>query len=219
MSCLSEALRYAERGWCVIPLHTPEGAGCSCGKPDCSSVGKHPRTKDGLASATADTVKIQEWFDRWPKANVGIRTGEWSGIAVLDVDGDDGKASLLKLQAAHGAIPATLRALTGRASGDGKRKGCHYFFKMPGGVQLRNSAGVLGPGLDIRGEGGYVVAAPSKHHSGLLYQWLKKDLALAEVPDWMLGALTKPKLALDSKRLTPSARPRRSAEGMCRLLP
>jgi hypothetical protein len=212
MSCLTEALRYAERGWCVIPLHTPDGAGCSCGRPDCSSVGKHPRTKDGLVSATADAVKIQEWFERWPKANVGIRTGERSGIVVLDVDGDDGKASLQALQATHGAIPATLRTLTGRASGDGKPKGCHYFFKMPEGVQLRNTASVLGLGLDIRGEGGYVVAAPSKHHSGLLYQWLKKDAPLADVPDWMLTALTKPKMALDSRRLAPeSATPEESA--------
>ena len=182
------------------------------GKPDCSSIGKHPRTIDGKDSATTDLTTIQEWWKRWPKANVGIRTGECSGIVVLDVDGDAGKASLQALLATHGAIPATLRTLTGRASGDGKRKGCHYFFKMPESVQLRNSTGVLGPRLDIRGEGGYVVAAPSKHHSGLLYQWLKKDLPLADVPDWMLAALTKPKLALDSKRLTPeSGTPEESA--------
>jgi hypothetical protein len=83
---------------------------------------------------------------------------------------------------------------------------------MPEGVQLKSGVGVLGPGLDIRCEGAYVVAAPSKHHSGLLYQWLKKDLPLADVPDWLRTALIKPKLALDSKRLAPeNATPEESA--------
>ncbi len=195
MSCLNEALRYAGRGWHVLPLHTPEGAGCSCGKADCASAGKHPRTKDGLASATTDPAKIQEWWRRWPQANVGIRTGEISGLAALDIDGEDGKGSLQRLQAEHGPLPATLRALTGRADSEGKRKGCHYFFEMPEGVALRNSAGVAGKGLDVRGDGGYVVAAPSKHASGLAYQWLKKDAPLAAMPNWLLELLAKPKLA------------------------
>ena len=201
MSCLTEALHYAERGWHVLPLHAPEGNGCSCGKPHCSPIGKHPRTKDGLANATSDAATIVGWWRKWPVANVGIRTGECSGLAVLDVDGEKGKASLQELQATHGVIMPTLRAWTGRASADGQRKGCHYFFKMPEGMALRNSAGVLGKGLDIRAEGGYVVAAPSKHHSGLLYQWLKKEVPLAEMPAWMLAALVKPKRGLESKRL------------------
>lgn len=196
LSCLVEALRYAERGWHVLPLHTPEGAGCSCGKPDCFSIGKHPRTKDGLASATIDPAKIREWWRRWPTANVGIRTGAISGLAVLDIDGEDGKASLLSLQEAHGALPATLRTLTGRVGDDGKRKGCHYFFVMPEGVALRNSAGVAGKGLDVRGDGGYVVAAPSKHASGLSYQWIKREAPLVAMPDWLIDLLAKSKPAL-----------------------
>jgi hypothetical protein len=200
MSGLTEALRYAERGWHVIPLHTPEGAGCSCGKPRCASIGKHPRNKDGLASATTDPATIQAWWGRWPLANVGIRTGEVSGFAALDIDGEDGKASLQRLQAEHGTLPATLRALTGRADSDGKRKGCHYFFKMPEGLKLRNSAGVAGKGLDVRADGGYVVAAPSKHASGLSYQWLKKDAPLADIPEWLLALLVKPKPPLAAEK-------------------
>ena len=137
MSCLTEALRYAERGWHVIPLHSPDGEGCSCGKPDCSSIGKHPHTKDGVKSATTDAATINEWWKRWPKANVGIRTGECSGLAVLDVDGDDGKTSLLALHAVHGAIPATLRAWTGRASSDGGGKGAITFSRCRRGSSSR----------------------------------------------------------------------------------
>jgi hypothetical protein len=73
---------------------------------------------------------------------------------------------------------------------------------MQEGEQFKNSASALGSGLDIRGEGGYVVAAPSKHRSGLSYQWLKKDMPLADVPGWMVAALTKPMLALDSKHVS-----------------
>lgn len=195
MSCLDAALRYAARGWHVLPLHTPEASGCSCGKPECSSVGKHPRTKDGLASATTDPETIREWWRRWPSSNVGIRTGAISGLAVLDIDGDDGKAALLSLQETHGQLPPTQRAWTGRAGADGKRKGCHYFFAMPGGG-LRNSAGLAGKGLDVRGDGGYVVAAPSKHASGLSYQWIKSDAPVAEMPEWLVEVLAQHKPAL-----------------------
>ena len=113
---------YAERGWHVLPLHSPEGAGCSCGKLDCSSIGKHPRTNDGRTSATTDPAEIKGWWKRSPNANVGISTGHCSGLVVLDVDGDTGKESLQALQAMHGTIPATLGTMTGRCSADGKRK-------------------------------------------------------------------------------------------------
>ena len=74
---------------------------------------------------------------------------------VLDVDGADGKASLQTLTAAHGSLPKTLCARTGRKGTDGKRKGAHYYFRAPVGVPIRNSAGILGKGLDIRADGGY----------------------------------------------------------------
>lgn len=193
MSCLDEALRYAGRGWHVLPLHYPSAGVCSCGKSGCSSLGKHPRTKNGLTSATTDAEQIRAWWKAAPLANVGIRTGRISGLCVLDVDGDEGKASLQALQEQHGTLPHTLRALTGRAGDDGKRKGCHYFFQMPEGVELRNSASVLGKGLDIRGEGGYVVAAPSLHASGHHYQWIEAGAELAELPVWLLERLEKPR--------------------------
>ena len=84
---LEAALDYAERGWQVIPLHNPEGAGCSCGHPDCESRGKHPRTKNGLKDATSKPETIRGWWKRWPQANIGLATGPLSGFFVLDCDG------------------------------------------------------------------------------------------------------------------------------------
>jgi hypothetical protein len=100
----------------------------------------------------------------WPDTGIAVRTGAESGLVVLDVDpqhgGDDTLAELL---AAHGVLPITVECFTG---GGGR----HIYFRHPGG-EVRNSAGKVGPGLDIRGDGGYVVAPPSPHPSGRRYEW------------------------------------------------
>lgn len=195
MDTLKTALAYAQRGWLVVPLHNPKQGKCSCHKQDCSSPGKHPRTEHGLKDGTKDAHQIEQWFARWPAANLGILTGQASGLVVLDVDGDDGKASLQALTAAHGSLPKTLCAKTGRKGTDGKRKGAHYYFRAPVGVPIRNSAGIVGKGLDVRGEGGYVVAPPSLHPSGLLYEWLAPEQPLADLPAWLLARLAEAKPA------------------------
>jgi hypothetical protein len=200
MTTVEAALDYAERGWLVVPLHNPEQSKCSCRKKKCSSPGKHPRTKHGLKDGSRDSKQIESWWEKWPDANLGILTGQESGLLVLDVDGEDGKESLKQLIAAHGNLPKTLRAKTGRRGPDGKPKGCHYYFRAPVGASLRNSAGVLGKGLDIRGDGGYVVAPPSLHPSGLLYQWLAPEPPLAALPPWMLAELASAKPASEVAR-------------------
>jgi hypothetical protein len=200
MTTLQTALAYAARGWLVVPLHNPKQGVCSCRKKGCSSPGKHPRTEHGLKDGSKDPKQITLWWEKWPDANVGILTGQESGLLVLDVDGEDGKASLQQLIAAHGSLPKTLRVKTGRRGTDGKPKGCHYYFRVPVGVSLRNSAGVLGKGLDIRADGGYVVAPPSLHPSGLLYQWLAPEQPLADMPPWMLAELAAAKPAPDAPR-------------------
>lgn len=192
---LEAALAYAQRGWLVVPLHNPTGGKCSCRKEDCSSPGKHPRTEHGLKDGSKDARRIEQWFARWPDANVGILTGKASGLLVLDVDGDDGKASLKALTAAHAPLPKTLCVKTGRAGSDGKPKGCHYYFRAPAEAAIRNSAGVLGKGLDVRGEGGYVVAPPSQHSSGLQYEWLAPEQPIADLPAWLLAKPSEPRPA------------------------
>lgn len=180
---LEAALDYAGRGWRVFPLHNPTSEGCSCQKPDCHSSGKHPRISNGLTGASSDASKIRGWWARWPDANIGVATGPGSGIFALDVDGDNGQASLAALE----PLPATRRSNTGRTGAHGERTGFHLYFTSPAGVNLRSSAGRLGQGLDIRAAGGYVVAPPSLHASGLRYEWAGEGSTIASAPTWLIA--------------------------------
>jgi putative DNA primase/helicase len=175
----------------VIPLHGVKAGKCSCGKSKCGSAGKHPRTVHGLKDASTDAEQIKAWLLRWPDANIGICTGPESGLVVLDVDGADARACLTGLIGLHSKLPETPRVLTGRVNTDGKRNGCHYYFRAPGGPAVKSGTAVLGKGLDIRAQGGYVVAPPSIHSTGRLYQWLTPGADLAELPQWMLANFSR----------------------------
>jgi hypothetical protein len=139
----------------------------------------------GLKAATTDTGQIEVWWVRWPRANVGLRTGAVSKLVVLDVDPDHGgDATLDRLQSEYGALPAGRAVRTG---GDGR----HLYFRHPGGA-VRNDAGRrLGPGLDIRGDGGYVIAPPSRHRSGTKYELIGRSSELPELPHWLVGKLRR----------------------------
>jgi hypothetical protein len=171
---LAAACAYARMKWGVFPLHTVVNGVCTCGKAhaDGKGVGKHPRTARGFKDATDDLEQIRKWWARWPDANIGIATG--SGLVVIDIDGREGMEEFKALVAAHGAPPATLLAQTGN--------GFHAFYlTRPDSPQVRSSA--VGK-VHVRGEGGYVVAAPSRHASGRIYTWIKK-LPVATLPDWL----------------------------------
>jgi hypothetical protein len=188
---LEAALAYATRGWPVFPLHTPTPSGCSCGKPDCDQVGKHPRwhkelLPNGLKNATADHARIHDFWRRWPHANVAIATGRQSGLLVLDIDPKSGGIDgLRELMRRHGALPETLGVKTGGG-------GWHMIYAHPRDEALyRNVTRLDGlPGLDIRGDGGYIVAAPSLHVSGARYAW-ENTLEAAPPPDWLLELLRR----------------------------
>ena len=83
---LEYALFYASLGWKVFPAHSISGDQCTCGKSDCASPGKHPRTRNGLKDATTNQSSILKWWNKTPDANIAIRTGQESGLIVLDVD-------------------------------------------------------------------------------------------------------------------------------------
>jgi Bifunctional DNA primase/polymerase, N-terminal len=147
---LTAALAHASRGGPVFPLHWPLPNGrCSCGDLQCERVGKHPLTNHGLKDATTDFGTIRGWWRRWPDANLGLLTGSVSGLVVLDVDGDAGRASLTALTEQSGGLSATIQSKT--------RRGTHFFFNYPQGREIKGSAGKLGLGLDIRANGNYVV--------------------------------------------------------------
>ena len=160
---MNHASSYAARGLHVFPLHWPRDGVCSCGRPDCSSPAKHPLTPNGLRDATINTDRIRDWWTRWPDANIGIVTGQVSGIVVVDVDPDKGGLeSWAELQDIHGRID-TLTSLTGGG-------GMHLWFQAPAG-ELKSTTSEIAPGIDTRAEGGYVVAPPSLHISGRRYEW------------------------------------------------
>lgn len=188
---LDAAIVYARRGWPVFPVHAPvrrkgDGLRCSCGHPDCGSVGKHPCTPDGLAAATTNEVKIRGYWDRWPVAGVAVRTGQASGLVVLDIDPrHGGDEALDRLQAEHGHLPPGREVRTGSG-------GTHLYFAHPGGDHLPNSAGRLGPGIDTRADGGYVIAPPSRHLSGGTYRVAGRGGELPDLPTWVLQALEPP---------------------------
>ncbi len=165
------ALSYAARGWSVIPVE----AG-----------GKRPLVPWlEFQQRVATNEEIASWFGRWREANVGIVTGQVSRLLVVDVDPQHGGAeSLAAMERAQGALPRTLEVHTG---GGGR----HLYFAYPS-VRLHNRVGIR-PGIDLRCEGGYVVAPPSVHPSGARYRWAlgqgPGDLPVAQLPDWFLEAM------------------------------
>lgn len=175
------ALRYAQHGWPVIPLHSPKAGGCSCRQPQCSSPGKHPRTARGVHQASTDPAQVQAWWSRWPTANIAVATGAASGLLVLDVDLPDGPESLNRLQADHGRLPATCQQTTGSG-------GRQLLFAHPGQA-VGNRTG-LRPGIDVRGDGGYIVVPPSRHACGEPYLWTGRRPPAAP-PAWLLEVLTR----------------------------
>ena len=161
------AIAYATRGFAVFPMRaTRKGASHPSWLPR-----RHQRS-------CADQ---HAWWCENPSYNVAVATGPISKVFVLDVDGLDAEASLRKLEDQHGALPETVESITPR--------GRHLFFKCENGA-IRNSAGAVAPGIDIRGDGGYVVLPPSIHPSGRSYVW-SVDSAdhFAEAPAWLTNLL------------------------------
>ncbi len=181
MNTLDAAVAYAMRGWHVLPLHHAAAGVCSCGRGNCPSPAKHPRVAHGLKEATTDAPAIVEWWRQWPQANIGLLTGV--SFDVLDVDGEEGRASLKAAVAEYGELPDGPRTRTGGG-------GSHLLFATMG---TGNRAGVL-PKVDWRGLNGYIVAPPSIHVTGLAYAWRNDEtLPPPEAPGWLVGIVDPPK--------------------------
>jgi len=184
---LRAALAYAEMGFAVFP---------------CISPGKAPLTEHGFKDATKDAEVIRALWLSHPGANVGIATGAISGIVVLDIDprhaGDD---TLEALEAHYGKLPETPTVLTGGG-------GVHSYFRHPGGI-VSNSAGKVGQGIDVRGDGGYVIAPKSMHESGNRYLWEVSSridqMPLADAPPWLRELMVGAEVTRtsDAKRFDP----------------
>ena len=189
---LAEALRYASIGWRVIPIR-PRA--------------KVPPMRSWQTVATTGTASINKWWKRqYLGHGVGIATGQESGVWVLDVDpGNDGLINLSNLVAEHGSLPKGPKALT--PSG-----GIHLFFRNPSGLHVATTKNVAGAGLDVRGDGGQVVAAPTGHpldacklcqagrdHDLRPYMWADGrspwEIGLPDAPEWLLDLVVPERAA------------------------
>lgn len=200
---------YARAGIAVFPLQRREK------KPLGRTTGLHAATRDPETVAAwwsgrrALPLKPDQDDGRpahaGPECNIGIATGALAGFWVLDLDGVEAEAGLTALEAVHGALPPTVEQRTGQ--------GRHLCFAWDGpSSAIRNSAGKIGPKIDVRGEGGYIVAPPSVHPSGRVYAWTPGrapgELPFAAAPAWLI------KTALPSEAPTPIPRaPRVALEG------
>lgn len=178
------ALWYAERGLPVFPVHyIGEDGVCSCGGPEknpkCKPA-KHPIPIDGHKDATTDRDVVRRWWIKHPEANIGMPTGRRSGILVLDGDGEKGVRTLEE----SGYSEDAPKVRTGSG-------GTHVYASYPEEEEIRNSAGKIAPGLDVRSEGGYVLLPPSRNANGP-YEWERElDGDLPEPPLWFLNLIRR----------------------------
>ena len=157
---LNSAIAYIDRGWRVFPLHsiTPYGQ-CTCHSSTCQQKGNHPIRPAGIQGATTRLRDILEWWEDDPDANIGIVTG--TGLLVIAVCPERGGT----LDAVPiNPIPQTGLVKVGSA-------GWHLYFTYRKSVLMQSQRDVLGPGIDLIAEGGYVVAPPGLHPSGQRYAW------------------------------------------------
>jgi putative DNA primase/helicase len=187
------ALRYIENGFPVIPLCHPKIDGeCGCGRKHTGKqVGKAPLINDWVNKAAREPSEVLALWKKHPSANIGIHT---KGYVVLDIDADSGGFnSKADIEAKYGKLPSTL---THRTGGGGE----HWIYRNPNGAQVRNATKLGGyKGVDLRDDGGQIVAPPSLHKNGNSYE-VMDDAEIAPVPQWLMEmASSKPDPAQEAE--------------------
>ncbi|QTK78308.1 Bifunctional DNA Primase/Polymerase [Agrobacterium tumefaciens] len=181
---LELAQHYVAQGWPVFPCrsHAEENVDQATG--EIITLGeKTPLTPNGFKGATRFPRIIERWWSDWPDAAVGLPTGEKTGFFALDIDNKPGGANgfdwLAEMEAEHGPLPDTARVMSPNG-------GLHIYFNYVVGTRNR---GALGAGVDIRSEGGYVLAAGSTMANGRSYKWETDTREIADAPAWLLDLL------------------------------
>jgi len=176
-SLFDHALALADRGLFVFP---------------CQPRGKTPATAHGHLDATRDFDIIGKWWQQNPDFNIAVATGQRSGFFAPDIDGPDAEAALRRLETEYDALPPTIEAITAR--------GRHIYLKAT--VPIGNSVGKLAPGIDIRGDGGYILVPPSIHPSGQRYCWsVDSANCIADAPQWLVDKLVADKSNSTGRRI------------------
>lgn len=171
-------------GWDPIPVWGVNDQGvCACHNGvGCKSPGKHPIQNDWADRERLTVPDTYEWFTQATHPiNIGLRTGVRSGFWAFDVDPKHGgNESLLALEAQYDKLPVTRVHRTGS-------QGLHYLFKMPADFEVTNSRGRLPRGIDIRGNGGFIVAPGSVSGVGAYRTEVNADIA--DAPEWLLDLI------------------------------
>ena len=174
---LQEALEYLDRGWRPIPIHYR---------------GKQPLlTWKDYQDRAPTREEVESWFTRWPNAGVALLTGSGSNLVAIDIDGPEGETALKQL---IGDVE-TLTNVTA--------KGRHVLFSHPGS-HIDNAVKLL-PGIDVRGDGGYIIVSPSIHETGHHYHWADAGLEPAPLPQELLKCLTNEMKREDNPKSRQSA--------------
>ncbi len=170
---LAEALRLAKLGLRIVPNYglTPPQNHCSCSLgAECGSAGKHPWLINWPTEATTDWRTIRGWWKgKYNQSNVGIATGR--GLVVIDIDnwgGKTGSQTLRQLEEQYGELPKLWTVRSGSGHGH------HYYFSVPGGIEIPSCDTWEKEGLEIKGAGAQVVSSPSLHNSLYRYAWLSQ---------------------------------------------
>jgi hypothetical protein len=182
-----EVIAAAGRGWRLFPVE---------------SRGKLPLVKEWQKVAASDLAQLEAWTVQFPGCNWGLATGTASGLVIIDVDGEAGRASVADLERQGLALPVTLTVTTGRADG-----GEHRYYRPPSWVDIRNDqSGKIGPHIDVRASGGFVVCPPSIHASGKQYHFIDSSAPVADLPGWIIERLTlRPPMPHATVQVSPQA--------------
>lgn len=177
-----EALKHHQQGFNVFPIWEHDNGICLCGSEDCGNAGKHPLDKWGRYQHRKQTrEEVVMLFNEEEKiGGIGAPTGSINGVFVLDTDVKAGRNGEQTIKEANLALPKTLTVRTGSG-------GLHRYFKIPEGKTIKNGNNLY-PGVDIRGEGGYVVLPPSRHKNGEPYR-VEVNADIAEAPEELLNWL------------------------------
>ena len=194
------ALSYASRGWHVIPLHSIAKDQCTC-KRQCRSPGKHPILSKWQIKASVDPSQIGQWWEKYPNANIGIVTGKQSGLVIIDIDPrNGGDASLQNLIDTYPEFKPILATYEVRTGGNG----VHFYYAHNKPFKSFKRHG-LGEGIDIKADGGYILAPPSNHISDNTYS-VVNDIYPKEMPEILIDlilqnqSINKPKLIMEGNR-------------------
>lgn len=179
------AVRYAERGWAVFPLHPIVGGRCGCRKSECADAGKHPIEGAWQRSIPSVAAARAAWRPALGARGIGLLCGPVSRVFGVDADRRHGAEATLRALKARGQRFQTVTDVTG--------DGWHFLYRWPEDFEVEIRSQDLGGGLQCRGAGHFLVMAPSRHQSGRRYGWLSSPFEheIAPAPDWLLELIAE----------------------------